>query len=1167
MSINNPKKDFKRVLALLCVFAMLIAFIPAFPVMAATVQTPAVTLSNSTAGASGVDYTISFKNTNALAGGNKITLMFGHDITNGASTFDKSQITINNGDISVISATYQFGNSYSLIEITLGPCDVQPNSQMTIKLTGLYNPVKAQQYTFNMYTTTDTDSAVAKYTIIPGSVSGMNITVQDSAYNNQVVPVTINLVDANNNPTSSNVATTVYLGVNDNSNQPVSATVYGFYSDPNAQNIINNNTVSIAAYSSGTTVYLKYHESESSFDIGSKIIKVTANNGASLTAPEKSITVYSNESVVKNVDFVIPQTVNVDTYGATNNLKVTLKDSFGNTVETNATVYVGVYGINVTGDDINWQGVTSSVYPNQAEGAISSDDNLVFGVTYKKACDATIDIRVVANGTTFTKTQAVKFVPGANNSIAVTYTKKTQDNKLLIDSGLRTAVTLTLKDQFGNDVPQTVDTAVYLAAYENDGTTPRTSTKFYNTVSDTTYVDYVVVPKDQTSVTFYVYDVIPQDGPDANIVIKLISGALSNTINASVVGAHATIFDVVPEKNTLEVNMRTPITITLKDQYGKPYSVTNDTTLNVSGLANGKLYDKAVGGTDITNDVTLSAYSSSITVYYQAPSSVPNGGKTTITVSALSVEGSADINIVPAGYVATTVNVATYTGYSTTATVGNRIKIQVNINDRDQHGNLIAQTEDRNINLLVSGSAKVYDSATGGNRISTVTIQQGQVYAYAYIENTKAERVVVSAYDSMSNSFGTLDLTFDPDSLSKLEMTVVNNNYNTKTATLKITALDVYGNKTTTGYDNLIVDLNDNNAGGYFNDASNNKITQATISSTYGDVTVYYHYSINDDITITATAYNVNIGALVAKTIIPPPPTPDTQAPGEVTVNGLIEYYGDENDLIFNFTTPADNDISYVKVYLQVYGVNGWINNGPWTIGDIEPNTEYTGYLPVNNLNVILGKTKVRFYVTTVDESNIESQGIYVGEEGYTLGVKLNVTSKYDGWTTFSIPVRPVAGTKLIGDVLNANDIEIAYKYNAETQSWVQVDVYNNDVNAMDAFMIKLKDGVNSTVAQFTPDTMVLNTVPASKQLKAGYNLVGSWDNDDVSTVLSSINGKWTNIAKPFANNGDIDASITPNNATYKTLSQHIGYWIYMLSDGTLVSNKLTPIYIGNYSH
>lgn len=1159
-----PKKvNFKavrRVLALICAISMMLAFIPVASVFAAQVSNVAMTLSDQKAGATNVTYTINFTTPSQLGQGNQIYFTLGHD----AGTALNVEVLAGDSPVDLLNSPVigKSTSGYTTITLTIGNTTINAGTTITIKVSNATNPTVAKTYQLSVSTSKD-DAGVGTYTVLPGDPSKIETsTVVTDIYNNQVVPVTVALKDMYNNAAPATIDTTVYLGVYENSvssQNAVAESVYGFYLDSSATQKITNNQIVIKEGESTKTVYVKFTQGKDSTNY---VIEAAAEG---LAPGDKTITLYAHEATPKSVSVTAPDTISADDYNTVdNNITVKLLDTYGNLVPVSLPVDIGVYKVDgsaIDGKDIAFAGAVTqdSQNPNKATGT-TSNGQLVFGVTYQKVADLRLEISVEVDQNTILKAepQTIKIVPGANSKIVVTAGKTVVENgteKLLVDSGLRTKVTIAVYDKYENPVPQGA------SGLRVDLSSDRTSTKFYPTAESVDAVTYVTIPEGKYTVDVYVYDSLAADeGDRKDFTITFTPANLAKTtLNAVVMGPHPEKFDVVTDapNNTLEVNMRTKVTITLKDQYGKDFSAPADTTITLSAGA-GTFYDAPVGGNKINNNqITLGKGQVQAVVYYQAPTHVPSDGKVTITATATvgsypNIRGSVELAIVPAGYVQTVVEILPEIS---TATVGNKVKLTLGIVDQDQHANPIVQTEDRVLSVSATGSAKLLDK--DGNVVSTVTITKGTATADVYVYDEKAEPVTIKVTDNKTGAVSTVTITFDPEVVKALKLEAENSVLvnGLKMTPIKITAVDVYGNPTSKGFDTIWVDLSDNNMGGYFTTTTGQKITQVNIANTDVSKYVYYYNPQNSEVKITATAYTINKETISGVVIIPPT---DTQKP-EVVVDTVYFYPVDGKIVVYGYT--YDNvGINEITIELQKKVGSGWIPVCSWPVGSTI--SELPAYLDATDVNVFLGNDTIRFKVTATDTSN-NTTTVYYKEEGFVLGeAKVVVEAQYDGWATFTVPVRPKDGTKLIGGIFNADDIEIAYKFDSASQKWVQVDVYNNDVEALDAYFVKLKG--DFAVATIPVDTDPLKTPPA-KVLKQGFNLIGSWANGSAAYVLSSINGKWTNVIKPFANAYDWDASITPSNADWTFMRLHNVYWIYMIQDGVYVSNKATPITVGNY--
>jgi len=184
------------------------------------------------------------------------------------------------------------------------------------------------------------------------------------------------------------------------------------------------------------------------------------------------------------------------------------------------------------------------------------------------------------------------------------------------------------------------------------------------------------------------------------------------------------------------------------------------------------------------------------------------------------------------------------------------------------------------------------------------------------------------------------------------------------------------------------------------------------------------------------------------------------------------------------------------------------------------------------------------------------------------------------GWNIFSTPIAldPACDTwgeyKALGDGLNVHATSPAYRFDGETQIWVQVaDSYV--LRPLDAIYVRMA-GPDIAAILFSPEISV-----PSKKLYAGWNLVGlAWlptapdepggmKADEALVTVAEVTGGLTGyvqVASPAVNQQpwvyiagkDIEEWFDPPPSGWMLLTK--GYWVFMLNDGTLAGSSFTPV-------
>jgi methionine-rich copper-binding protein CopC len=288
---------------------------------------------------------------------------------------------------------------------------------------------------------------------------------------------------------------------------------------------------------------------------------------------------------------------------------------------------------------------------------------------------------------------------------------------------------------------------------------------------------------------------------------------------------------------------------------------------------------------------------------------------------------------------------------------------------------------------------------------------------------------------------------------------------------------------------------------------------------------------------------------------------PDTTAPAEVADLVVTPLPG-AGVFGISFTAPSDSDLRGVAVYATVYGSNDWeqveFENGSM-VCSCRPGESVD--IPVQAPgNLVLGSDRVQFKVVAIDTSGNASQGVVADNngQGYPVLAYWSLTSGPEGWTTFSVPVQLAGAQRLLGDVIDNNKVDIAFKFDAATQQWVQVteENKNNTIQPLEAVYVKLKEPVLAVIKPSTEPTS-----PPVRNLLKGWNLVGFTKADNVYDAFYSVRERWSVSVSPVVNPDPW--AVTPRqNAAVKT---HYGYWVYMDESGNLAGFSTTPVTVGTY--
>jgi len=592
------------------------------------------------------------------------------------------------------------------------------------------------------------------------------------------------------------------------------------------------------------------------------------------------------------------------------------------------------------------------------------------------------------------------------------------------------------------------------------------------------------------------------------------------------------------------------LTIQLFDQYGDPYAVSDATTVSLTDGTGGEFYPTATGGT-ASNQFTLAAGESEVTVYYR-PLAV---GAQTVTASAhvdvsgttgFDVQGAREVTVRPAGQTANRLIVT-----AGTIVAGTRGGVTVSVTD--QYGNAVTQTADLTVSLdTASSTGAFYAAPEEGDPVGQATVPAGESSVTVYYSDLTAGTHALTASAAGLDS-GTGSISVLPAPAAAINVSVEGRATVDQEAQVTFEVVDQYGNPVAQTSPLTLV-LATTSATGYFINVEGNRITQVTVAAGNSSAVAYYIDTTEGEATLTATTTGLQVGSLTI-TVEGIPPE-DTTAPGEVTNLSVAPAPG-AGRFAITFTTPADADLAAVKIYISYSGGDEWVlPDGGLIEVDASEQPEVTGQ--VGGWLTLNGGHSVRFKVSTVDVNGNESAGVTADNEGqgYEVLAYRELDPGPEGWITFSVPVRLAGGQELLGDVINLEDVAIAYKFDASNQEWVQVTADNNTIEPLEAVYVKLNNG---TLATIRPTAAPAN--PPVKELLAGWNLVGPTDNRDLSSALSSVGGLWSVAVSPAVNPNPW-ASTPGQEGLMET---HYGYWVYMNHPGKLAGFSSTPVTVETY--
>ncbi|NSW84197.1 MAG: hypothetical protein HPY90_13160 [Syntrophothermus sp.] len=1120
-------------LAVLALVVLLVSLMLAVPAMAASVAGVSATATDNKAGVTAA-YDVSFTVPSGLGGGDEITVTF-------ATGYNVSQTTV----VKIVYEQKDYTPSYVNVLGTPGtavkigvPADltVRANGAIKVLISDITNPTEAKSYPIAVRTTNDT-AGTTSVTIVANVANKIALDAPSSAVANQVVPLTVTIQDEYGNPTTMDSDLTVTLTPTETGGTQTGSAK--LYSDSAATQALTGNNLVISKGNTSGTAYLKDTEAES--------VTITVDNDKNLTDPSDVLINFGASGDLAKIAFTAVPAQNQITAGEAGSFTVQLQDAYGNPVAAGTDgVVVTLTASGANADTVTWGGTGVTTDPNdnlKATGTITQGQSeLTFTFSDTKASDKVTITATIADPALATSA-VFKIVPGANDhfvvSVADAYSA-TQD-LVEINSDQCTAVTIEAQDQYGNPVPQANDLTVSLSSDSTTG-----NGKFYATATSDTDITTAAIPADASSVIVYYYDKLrPEDGVQKSVTISAnASGTVTGSATVTLMGPRPESFEIAGD-DSVEVNLRLPLTIKLLDQYGTPYAVAAETTVSLTDGRGGEFYTSLVGGAAITS-VTIAAGESEATVYYR-PTSV---GANTVTATAdvavegtsgFDVQGTKSVTVRPAGQVQNGLSITA--GPITAGTTG-----AVTVKVTDQYGNPVAQSADLIVTLSAqSQTGKFYDKAQNGTEISTVTIKQDESEATVYYYDTAAGEQAINAsapgLDPAENT-----ITVVPAEPAKIAVEADSSVVVNERAAIKFKVVDQFGNPVTQPTPLTLV-LSSSSTTGRFEDGTGKQITQVTITAGNSSATAYYKDSTTGEVTITATTTGLEGSA---KLTVQPAPGVDTTPPGEVADLAVTPLPG-VGRYELSFTPPADADFAGVAVYAAVYGSDAW------TLVAQNNSNDFAVVVPDN---LVVGKDCVQFKVAAVDISGNESAGVIADNngQGYPVLAYVQLTPGPNGWATFSVPVRIAGGQELLGDMIKLDDVNIAWKYDAASQQWVQVTEENNTIEPLEAVYVNLK---NTTLAVVKPDVAPNN--PPVKSLTDGWNLVGFTQSDVLDNALYSLRGKWSVAVNPAVNSDPW--AVTPINSDSTDVDVHTGYWIYMDQASNLAGSSTTPVTVATYPY
>lgn len=1133
IGLGKYPKSARKVISIIAVLALLIALLPAVPAWAAPVTNVSAQATDNRAGATNVTYDLSFTAPSGLGGGDEITVTFatGYSIVESVArggtkiAYDNKEYTP--AYVSVSGTAVKIGVP---AELTVGA-----NGAVEVSIPGVTNPQKAGSYSIAVRTTNDR-AGTTTFTIVANVANKIALDAPEEAVANQVVPLTVTIQDEYGNPTTmeTDLTVTFTLGPED-----TSATLY---SDSAATQALTDNELVIAKGNTSGTAYLKNTEAEQ--------VEITASAtiGTQSVQAVKNITINECGDLAKIAFTAAPTQI---TAGEAGTFTLQLQDAYGNAVPADEELTVILTASGVGADTVTWgSGARQDEQDNlKATGTISEgDDTLEFTFRSTQAAERVTITATVAD-TELSAKAIFRVVPAENHHFVIdvedAYPAR---EEIEINSGQRARVTIQVQDTFNNPVPQETNLEVNLSTTSDTG-----NAAFYAAATGGEPLESVVIPAGEHSVTVYYYDELrPEDGVQKSITISASAGTVTGSAIVTLMGPRPEKFEIAGD-DSVEVNLRLPLTIKLLDQYGNSYAVAQPTTVSLTDDKGGEFYTSLVGGTKV-DSVTIPKDANEATVYYRPTSVGANTVKATADVAvgmtSFKVEGSKTVTVRPAGQVSNKLEITA--GSITAGTTG-----AVTVKVTDQYGNPVAQSKDLVVTLKAdSPTGKFFDKAESGTEISTVTIAKDKSEATVYYYDTKAgTRTITASAPGLDPDESTINVV--PAEPAKIAVEADGSVVVNQKAKITFTVVDQFVNPVVVDGSPLTLVLSSSSATGRFEDENDKQITQLTIKEGKSSATAYYKDSTAGEVTITAKTTGLEGSANLTVQAVP---APDTTPPGEVT-NLTVSPQPGAGVFGLSFTAPIDPDLAGVAVYAAVYGSNNWkqVEFENEVVYTCEPGgtARITVQVPSN---LVLGKDRVQFKVVAVDTSGNESEGVVADNDGqgYLIVGCYELTPGPDGWRTFSVPVQLAGGQKLLGDVISLDAVEIAWKFDAASQRWVQVTEENNTIQPLEAVYVKLS---GPALAVITPTSAA--TSPPVRELAAGWNLVGFTQEDGVSNALYPVRGKWSAAVSPAVN--PEAWAVTPASTPAQNVLPHQGYWVYMDAPGTLAGFSSTPVTVGTY--
>jgi hypothetical protein len=345
-----------------------------------------------------------------------------------------------------------------------------------------------------------------------------------------------------------------------------------------------------------------------------------------------------------------------------------------------------------------------------------------------------------------------------------------------------------------------------------------------------------------------------------------------------------------------------------------------------------------------------------------------------------------------------------------------------------------------------------------------------------------------------------------------------------------------------------------NPAGVFYSDASGTQqVTSLAITADNSSADFYLKPAVAGQVTVAATATGLtgtsasyNVVAKPTKATLSAPQPTQVDASGKVIAGYPVK---------FAVTLDAAADQDYT-VNIALSGING-------ATYDTQFNATYGAAGSNPTLKIAKGQGVLTFYVyvptsaagtLTVTLSGTNPSLTVAGSPQTVTFVTVTTAPDFDrtllaGWNVLSTPL-PLAGAGDLASLVGGSDkFEIAYTF--ENGQWQQVSTQK--LEPLKGYFVKMR-AAGAAAYNLARVTSPDQAVPATRQLRAGWNLVGvSTPNDGftVAQILASVSDKYSAVVNPGLGNTTEFSAVTPDSAN-KATRRGDAYWVYMKADGTL---------------